>query len=143
MEKLILNKKEYNSHEGKDPCSSNLFQKTFIQEYCNLNIYPLVGILEREAGLLSDFAEAIIEEGGIVSYQVYGNNTRTEFVKDNLLNFDNIYINYNNVITYIDESIVKVELLKLSEIVLAIPNEFTPTDDLTNETFSTIDWNTT
>ena len=116
MDTITLNKKQF-------PCSG-LFEKTFIQEYCNLNIYPLVGVLEREAGLLSDFAEAIIEEGGIVSYQVYGNNETTEFIKDNLLNFDNIYINYNNVITYIDESIVKVELLKLSEIVLAIPNQF-------------------
>ena len=116
MDTITLNKKQF-------PCSG-LFEKTFIQEYCNLNIYPLVGVLEREAGLLSDFAEAIIEEGGIVSYQVYGNNERTEFIKDNLLNFDNIYINYNNVITYIDESIIKVELLKLSEIVLANENEF-------------------
>ena len=47
---MELNKKIYPD--------SGVFKTKFIEEYCNLKIYPLVGILEREAGLLSDLAEA-------------------------------------------------------------------------------------
>ena len=40
---IVLNKQEYPDN--------GCFQREHIQEYCNLEIYPLVGILEREAGL--------------------------------------------------------------------------------------------
>ena len=44
METIILNKREYTTNE---------FKKKYIEEYHSLNIYPLVGIYEREAGLLN------------------------------------------------------------------------------------------
>ena len=72
MNKVVLNKKEYND--------TGIFQKNLIQEYCNLQIYPLVGLLEREAGLLSDIAEEITKQGGVVSFKIYGKNERTEFI---------------------------------------------------------------
>jgi hypothetical protein len=46
---VILNKKEYPDIP---------FEEVYIEEYCNLHIFPLVGILEKEAGLMSDIAEA-------------------------------------------------------------------------------------
>ena len=116
MNKVILNKKEYTD--------TGIFQKNFIQEYCNLHIYPLVGLLEREAGLLSDIAEEITKEGGVVSYKIYGKNERTEFIEDNLHHFDNMYINYGNTIIYVDDSIVKYDLLQLGEIILSKQNNF-------------------
>ena len=53
---VLINKKEYSDELG-------IFKDEFNEEYFNLKIYPLVGILEKEAGLLSDISEAYIEEG--------------------------------------------------------------------------------
>ena len=114
MSKIILNKKEYPDN--------GIFQKIFIEEYCNLNIYPLVGILEKEAGLMSDFAEAYIAENNSLNYNIYGPDSEDIlFLKDNLYNFNE---NTDNVFTYVHENIKKYELIKLTDIVLAIPNEF-------------------
>ena len=55
-------------------------------EYFNLKIYN-TDELEKEAGLMSDFAEAFLEEGMQAMYQIYGEDTGTDFLKDNLLNF--------------------------------------------------------
>jgi len=129
MDSIILNKKKYKN--------SGIFKNGFIEEYCNLNIYPLVGILEREAGLLSDIDEACTCENIQTGYTICGDNERTDFIKDNLLNFT-----HGNFITYIDESIIdesiidesiideyikNIEILKLSDFVLTIPNEFMDT----------------
>ena len=51
---LTLNKKEYPNN--------GIFKNVFIEEYCNLSIYPLIGVLEKEAALLSEFAEAFQSE---------------------------------------------------------------------------------
>ncbi len=48
MAKIILNKKEYHD--------THFFEKRYIERYCNLSIYPLVGELERLAGFLNDLA---------------------------------------------------------------------------------------
>ena len=46
-----------------------LFEKKYIEEYCNLEIYPQVGILEQEAGLLNDFCgKEIIIHGNVTNY---------------------------------------------------------------------------
>ena len=51
---VTLNKKKYTDN--------GIFKKVYIDEYCNLSIYPLIGILEKEAALLSEFAEAFQSE---------------------------------------------------------------------------------
>jgi len=114
MSKITLNKKEYPDN--------GIFKKIYIEEYCNLNIYPLVGTLEKEAGLMSDFAEAYLSENNSLTYNIYGNQELEDllFLKDNLFNFNEI----GDVFTYVHESIKKYELIKLTDIVLAIPNEF-------------------
>lgn len=59
---LKLNKKEY---------SDNGFFKVIPHPvYFNLKIYN-INELEKEAGLMSDFAEAFLEEGMQAMYQVY------------------------------------------------------------------------
>ena len=108
METVILNKREYTTDE---------FKKIHIEEYCNLNIYPLVGIYEREAGLLNDFAEAYqIEEGLKVSIKVYGNNL--DFFRDQLCFNDG-----TPKISYVHESVKEIDLIDGCDIVLA--NEYT------------------
>ena len=74
---ITLNKKEY-------PYS---FTPKYIEEYCNLEIYSELNVLETEAGLLSDFAEAFELEGKPASFVIYGNSEGSEFLKDNLQNF--------------------------------------------------------
>ena len=76
--KLLLNKKEYNC---------GFFKVIPHPVYFNLKIYN-IDELEKESGLMSDFAEAFLEEGMQAMYQVYSENTEgIEFLKDNLLNF--------------------------------------------------------
>jgi glycosyltransferase involved in cell wall biosynthesis len=113
MDSIILNKKKYND--------SKIFEKIYIEEYCNLFIYPLVGILEREAGLMSEFAEAYLSENKSIDYIIYGSREDTKFLKDNLYHFKE---NEDTIFTYVSESIKKFDLITLSEIVLATPNEF-------------------
>jgi hypothetical protein len=110
METIKLNGKEYNTTE---------FKKKYIEEYHSLNIYPLVGIYEREAGLLNDLAEAYRNEYDLdVSIKVYGNNLNLDFFKNE--------IKFNRgipKISYIHESVKEVDLLDGCDIVLA--NEYT------------------
>jgi hypothetical protein len=97
MEKeIVLNKTKYND--------SGVFQEKYIEEYCNLKIYPLVGTLEEEAGLLSDFAEAYKLEGKPVNFKVYGNSNleSIQFIKDNLLNFVNFESSSDTFLSYVE-----------------------------------------
>ena len=113
---IVLNKKQYPNN--------NIFKKIHIEEYCNLSIYPLVGILEKEAGLLSDIVEGFNEENIATKYTIHGphNLESIQFLKDNLL--ENT-INYNpKIITYIHESIKKFDLLKITDIMLANENNY-------------------
>ena len=88
---MLLNKKEYPDN--------GVFTKLFHEKYFNLKIYPLVNDLEKEAGLLSDFAEAYKDSGSSAKYLVFGEETKVSFIKDNLLNFEQ---NGNAVIVYTD-----------------------------------------
>ena len=106
---ITLNKKEYTDN--------GIFENKFIQEYCNLNIYPLIGTLEKEAGLMSDLAEVMD-----LSYQIYGPDSEDIHVlKDNLLNFKQ---NGNNVIVYVHSSIKKFDLVSVGDIVLSMENSY-------------------
>jgi len=93
---ITLNKKEYQE--------SGLFKENFIQEYCNLKIYPLAGVLEREAGLLSDLAECYRGKCNLVNYGDPSLETN-KFFLDNLEHFDKTitvdvepYFSDNNVV---------------------------------------------
>ena len=74
------------SKSFKKKKTNSEFIESISDEYCNLEIYPLVGILEREAGILSDLAELINAK-----YVLYGNNEleSNQFVYSNLKNFKN------------------------------------------------------
>jgi len=78
---ISLNRKKYPDN--------GFFKIKHHEQYFNLKIYPMLNELEREAGLLSEFAEAYLEEGIISSYIIYGNESHENllFLKDNLLNF--------------------------------------------------------
>ena len=82
---VLINKKEY---------PDGVFENVYNKEYFNLKIYPLVGILEKEAGLLSDIAEAYLEEGFKTNCVVYGDSKSADipFISDNLLNFEQVMI---------------------------------------------------
>ena len=55
------------------------FQKQYIEEYCNLEIYPQLGILEQEAGLLNDFCGK--------DFIIHGSHSESkQFLRDNLKN---------------------------------------------------------
>jgi hypothetical protein len=107
MATIVLNKREYTDN--------GCFERQHIEEYCNLSIYPLVGILEREAGLLNEFSPQNI----IV---IHGNTPleSIEFLKDNL-----IYETLNDIkITYIHESVKRFELIKLNDVMFCLENEY-------------------
>jgi len=78
---IEINRKKYTDR--------GFFKSKFHEEYFNLKIYPMINQLEREAGLLNEFAEAYLEENVSTSYIIYGNENceSMEFLKDNLLNF--------------------------------------------------------
>ena len=95
--KMIINYKEYPDN--------GFFKERYTQEYCNLKIYPLVGILEREAGLLSDFAEElnnncnclIYGEPEIEVYQVFNDkllNFNKKIITTSIQSVDNNCINF-------------------------------------------------
>jgi len=88
------------------------FEKFYIDEYCNLTIYPKVGILEKEAGLLSDFAEHLD-----TSILVYGDHPELTFFKDNLKNYKN-----NQKISYIHSDFKEIKLVKNCDVLLS--NEY-------------------
>jgi hypothetical protein len=87
---MLLNKLNYTD--------TGVFKETYIEEYCNLKIYPLVGQLEIEAGLLSDFAEAYLEEGLKSIIIINGPDTEDiQFLKDQIINeqkSNNVVIEY-------------------------------------------------
>jgi len=98
---MELNKKIYND--------SGVFKTIFIEEYCNLKIYPLVGILEREAGILSDLAEAFNLENKKCEITIHGEDSEDiHFLKDNLFNFES---SGNILFQYISDSTQIYELL--------------------------------
>ena len=67
-------------------CLSLEFVQKVIDKYCNLEIYPLIGILECEVGILSDLAEYCNP-----TYKLYGNPNleSNKFIKDNIKHFSN------------------------------------------------------
>ena len=73
---MLLNKKEYPDN--------GVFTKLFHEKYFNLKIYPLVNDLEKEAGLLSDFAEAYKDSGSSAKYLVFGEETKVSFINSNI-----------------------------------------------------------
>ena len=107
---MKLNKKEY--------FDTGVFQKKYIEEYCNLEIYPKINELETEAGLLSDFAEAFQLEQTPATIDIYGNADleSIQFLKDNLLNFVEIS---TIVVGYIDYAITRFTNLKYMDVLLA------------------------
>ena len=97
---IELNRKEYPD--------TGVFEKKYIEEYCNLKIYPKVNEIETEAGLLSDFAEAFAMENNPATYHIFADSNleSTMFFKDCLLNF---VTSSENVIGYIDYPIKHFE----------------------------------
>ena len=79
--------KEYISHFKIEPHP----------EYCNLRIYPMVAELEKIAGLLSEFAEAYLQENKKCSFVCDENDEHSLFIKDNLLNYygNDVIIEYS------------------------------------------------
>ena len=107
------------------PPAEEAFKNVFIEEYCNLSIYPLVGILEKEAGLLSDFVEAFNEENIATKYVIHGDHNleSIQFLKENLLK-SNKQSQSDYKLTYIDDSIKKHNLLKITDIMLVKQNDY-------------------
>ena len=95
---MIINKKEY--------ADNGIFEERYSQEYSSLKIYPLVGILEREAGLLSDLAYEIRKKGVRCNCLIYSSGEITEFFKDNLIHFDKIVITDDLEYNFIDTNII-------------------------------------
>jgi predicted O-methyltransferase YrrM len=79
---VLLNKKEY---------PNETFEEFHHEEYFNLKLYPDAGILEREAGLLSELVEMF---QGDCTFELLG---ASEFLVDNLP-----VCNGKNVITYLN-----------------------------------------
>ena len=103
METIVLNKKEYPN--------TGIFEKVYIQEYCNLSIYPLVGELERLAGFLNDLAKAFNADLKVLADQQLES---IQFLKDNLIET----INPTDMdIFYIDKSF-NGELTNLENMVI-------------------------
>ena len=106
---IKLNKRDYQD--------TGIFKEKYIEEYCNLKIYPLINELETEAGLLSDFAEAFQNENKPATCDIYGPEVESiKFLKDNLLNFVK---ESEIVIGYIDYTITQFENLKYTTVLLA------------------------
>ena len=93
---VTINKRTYH-------VKNNTFVFKHHTEYFNLKIYPAVNELEREAGLLSDFAEAFLEEGLISTSQIYGDqeSESIKFIQDNLKNFNE---NGTMIVSYLDSN---------------------------------------
>ena len=102
---LTLNKKEY----LLNPKGNGFFKIIHHEVYFNLKIYN-IDELEKEAGLMSDFAEAFLEEGMQAMYQVYSEATEDiDFLKDNLLNFKpngNMIVAYTNTFQDINADVL-------------------------------------
>jgi predicted O-methyltransferase YrrM len=96
---IVINKKTYPDN--------GFFKPVFHEEYFNLKIYPSINELEKEAGLMSDFAEACVDEGLLPIHNIYGNEKSENimFLKDNLLNFK---VSGNIVIGYLESNLPKL-----------------------------------
>jgi hypothetical protein len=96
--KVTINNKKYNASE---------FIESVSDKYCNLEIYPLVGTLEIEAGILSDLAKCLPSE---VSYRLYGNPElgSNQFIENNIQNFSE---NAKNTITRVCPGYLNPDLL--------------------------------
>jgi len=107
---VTLNKKEYQDN--------GFFKTKYIEEYCNLKIYPGINELETEAGLMSDFAEAFAIEESPATFDIYGDSKleSIQFLQDNLLNSVNTS---RIVIAYIDYAITRFTNLKYISVLLA------------------------
>jgi uncharacterized protein YbcV (DUF1398 family) len=107
---ITVNHKEYND--------TGIFQKKYIDEYCNLHIYPQINELETEAGLMSDFAEAFQMENIPASYTVYADPhlEYIQFLKDNLLHF---ITSSNIIVAYIDYALPRFTTLKHIDVLIA------------------------
>ena len=76
---MLINKIEY---------PDNSFEHVHNEEYFNLNIYPELNDLETEAGILSDIAEAYIEENFTSEFEHFGEDTpRYRFINNHVQNF--------------------------------------------------------
>ena len=110
---VILNHKSYFDEPE--------FEKEYIEEYCNLEIYPKAGIIEIEAGLMSDFAEAFKQEGLPVRCVLYGDlNSETQFFRDSLLHFTK---ESNIFLAYMHESYKEI-YIKPHKVLLANEHEY-------------------
>jgi hypothetical protein len=74
------------------------FEEQFIEEFCNLKIYPQLNLLESEAGLLSDYAEAYLTDSIKSKIIIIGPQTSDIiFLKNTIINEyqdDHIKIEY-------------------------------------------------
>jgi predicted O-methyltransferase YrrM len=121
---IALNKKEYPDN--------GLFKEFHHVDYFNLKIYPLVGILEKEGGILSDIAEMYVEENMKCNCVLYGSSEseRIKFINDNLLNFENklitndeyLFTNKNINIVWVDETFNNYSIIS-GEIILSKEHE--------------------
>jgi predicted O-methyltransferase YrrM len=119
---VTLNKKKYSD--------TGLFISKYIEEYCNLKIYPLVGVLEREVGLLSDLAKEITKEGIKCNCIIYTKKTSeiSQFFCDSLTNFNKKVISSEINYKFIDTNIIFVwdnsinQLTKLDNIGVLLTN---------------------
>ena len=111
---MILNKKEY---------PSGIFEEQYIEEFCNLKIYPLVNKLETEAGLLSDIAFGYFNEGFTPYYDIVGPETEDIlFLKDQLYIFPIAFKNNKCTISYYHDTIIPVDCT--SAVVIAPDNDY-------------------
>ena len=114
--KITLNKKEYSD--------TGIFVEKKIQEYCNLKIYPYLGILERDAGLISDLGEMFNENEFYGNYIIYGDQDSEDYnvLNDNLIEFEKkeTFIDIVYIFSDID---VPFDSIKNAEIIIADSND--------------------
>ena len=108
---VLINKKIY-----KD---NGFFVEKHHEEYFNLEIYPMINELEREAGLLSDFAEAFKSKCNFIHF---GDDTLepVQFINNNV-NFDNDEL-FKIKISRVDNSFTSYKNV-LGEVVLCMENK--------------------
>jgi hypothetical protein len=107
---MKLNKKEY----------PYTFEKKYIEEYCNLEIYPQLNVLETEAGVLSDFAEALKTEGIPVSFVMCAEFEGSDFIIDHIQHFQPFQ---SKSIGYVPDQIKKFKFIPPEFIFLSPENE--------------------
>jgi tetratricopeptide (TPR) repeat protein len=110
---MELNKKEYPDN--------GIFIEEFNEKYYKLEIYPLVGILEKEAGLLSEIAENLKN----YTYCFYDDKKLEDylFLVDNLKNFEKNNNYYCISIVWVNDSFTNYESIT-GEYILCKENEY-------------------